>query len=301
MDAAEPLPPSRIYLPFEAGPYRMAMGLAAVTPADWLDIDQAYHTQRALRELLLRSAPESAPVVASIAHSPAADAAGRAILAHLARYHGAHFSLAHGRFENHLTGRAWPLEGQDEPLVLAGRQIQEDLCVLEPIEGVFHLTAAMVCFPSRWNLADKIGQPMAAIHGPVPDYQSALQAPVERFFHALKPGRIVQRFNWSVHDDAQLHQPAAIRSSEQVTTADAGARLYLRVERQTLSRIAGHDGILFTIRTYLNPLADIVALPDAAAQLAAGLRALPPEVTAYRAIGPFKESLLAYLDEHTGP
>ena len=60
------------------------------------------------------------------------------------------------------------------PLELAGRLVQEDLCVmqaaLEDAEnaGEYRLTAAALCFPTRWNLREKIGHPMSEIHNPVP-------------------------------------------------------------------------------------------------------------------------------------
>ena len=37
-----PLPPETIHLPFEAGPYRMAMGLVTVPEPQWFEIDERY-------------------------------------------------------------------------------------------------------------------------------------------------------------------------------------------------------------------------------------------------------------------
>ena len=70
----------------------------------------------------------------------------------------------------------------DRPLDLAGRLVQEDLCLMAPSSGTYRLIAASLCFPSRWRLADKLGQPMMAIHQPVPGFNDKLARPVDRFF-----------------------------------------------------------------------------------------------------------------------
>ena len=41
------------YLPFADGPYRMTMGLMALKPADWIEIDSRYAAEIALRKSLL--------------------------------------------------------------------------------------------------------------------------------------------------------------------------------------------------------------------------------------------------------
>ena len=56
-------------------------------------------------------------------------------------------------------------------------------------EAGLRLIAAVLCFPSRWRLADKMDRLMGAIHGPVPFYADRLARPVDRFMRLLKPGR----------------------------------------------------------------------------------------------------------------
>ena len=43
---------------------------------------------------------------------------------------------------------------------------------------------------------------------------------------------------------------------------NAGQRLHLRVERQTLLRLPKSNAVLFTIRTYMNPLSTFEGRPD---------------------------------------
>ena len=93
------------------------------------------------------------------------------------------------------------------PLDAAGRLVQEDLCLMVLRDGAPHLDAASLCFPSYWRLADKLGRPMADVHGPVAHYADELAAKVDTFLQRLRPERPVWRRNWSIHDDPTLLPP----------------------------------------------------------------------------------------------
>ena len=160
-------------------------------------------------------------------------------------------------------------------------------------------SAAVLCAPSRWRLHEKIGRPLADIHDQVPLYADRLAAPVDRFMRALKPGKLAERLNWSVTDDPALFQVEGKHRTgldPGFTPASAGARLWLRVERQTLSRLPADGFVLFTIRVHSYPLRRVAAQPGAAARLAEAVRAMPPAMAAYKSLPPFRDALLAYLD-----
>src|SRR6202011_6426026 len=62
------------------------------------------------------------------------------------------------------------LDPHVQPLEAAGLCVQEDLCVLMRGDGHWRLEAGVVCFPSMWRLAEKLGLPVTAIHQRVPYY-----------------------------------------------------------------------------------------------------------------------------------
>ncbi len=145
------------------------------------------------------------------------------------------------------------------PLDLAGRLIQEDLCLLAPGPAGWVLAAASLCFPSRWRLADKLGRTQADVHGPVEGYRAHLAPRVDRMFDRLGD-RIVWRRNWFVHPDPQLFQPdRPVDGDPVIEGSRCGAELFLRSERQTLRRLPATGWILFTIRTQQEPLATFLA------------------------------------------
>lgn len=291
-----PLPPRPLPLTFEDPPYRMAMGLQPCAEAEWFALDDHYAEEMAERRALL--ATRHAEVFATTPGSEAARAETlEAVALHLAHHHGDWFALDGTRLHNRLTGEAWNLAAPPcDPLELAGRLVQDDLCVIAP--GTI-LAAAIVCFPSRWRLAEKIGLPLMAVHGPVPLYAERLGAAVDRFMGALKPGRTALRRNWSITDDGALFQPAGkfrVERDATITPANAGARVFLRSERQSFRLLPRSGAVLFGIRVYSHPIAAVARVPGAARRLAAAARALPAPVMRYKSFPAYGEALLAYLD-----
>lgn len=292
------LPPETVHLPFEAGPFRMAMGLLARDPAEMIELDDQYLPEMAERRALLAQRHDE--VFATL---PGSEAAGAELLHRLAALlparHPQAFAAEAGTLHNRLTGERWNLAAPTlPPLEIAGRLVQEDLCLLRPGADGPVLIGACLCFPSRWSLAEKLGHPLMAIHAPVPFYADRLGRPVDRLIATLKPGRLVERLNWSLVDDAALFQPAGHgrRGHNPGITADnAGERVFLRVERQTLSPLEASGTVVFTIRIHRYPLARIAADPALAATLLEAVQALPEAMAVYKSLLPFRDALLAYL------
>jgi hypothetical protein len=150
-------------------------------------------------------------------------------------------------------------------------------------------------------LLDKIGKPLAAVHGPVPLYATRLAGPVDRFMRNLKPTHITSRLNWSLLDDPALFQPGGkwrVEASTNITKDNAGSRVFLRVERQTLRRMPITDAVLFGIRVHVYPLDRVIDGPERANELASAINALPDDIQHYKSLLPFREALLGWL---TGP
>jgi hypothetical protein len=282
----------------------MAMSLTAVPEREWFEIDSLYLDEMRQRRELLATRRDQ--VFAAL---PGSEEACRETLElvvdNLTRCRPAWFTRDMDRIDNKLTGEIWDIAAPSVPeLELAGRLVQEDLCVIQLIDGVPSLTAAILCFPSRWRLHEKLGRPLADVHGPVPLYADRLARPVDRFMRHVRPGHVAQRLNWSLLDDPALFQPGGHWReglNPAITAANVGSAIYLRVERQTLRRLPRADAVLFGIRVHVYPLARVIATPELAGRLAAAVRALPPEMARYKSIAPFRDALLAWLDSRAVP
>jgi hypothetical protein len=266
------------HLPFAAG--TMRMGLSPIPEDEWLEFGADHDEQMAAKRALLATRRD-----AVLLHLPGSDAASAETL-----------EAIRDVLRKHHPDRDRNAAPETHPLEAASRLVQEDLCVLQPGEGGYRLVAGCVCFPSNWSLAEKLGQPVRAIHGPVPGFDPTLADPVDRFFERLDPGRLVMRFNWLVHDTPELHQVDRVPELTPISAEEAGERLWLRVERQVLRRLPRSGGVLFTIRTHVHPLGEAIATPKDAAALAAALRSMAPALWAYRRMDRIGPPLLAWLD-----
>lgn len=266
------------YAAVDGRPLRLTLGLRRLDLDRWLDIDAEYAADLALKQRLSVERPHDV-----LAFLPA----GRA-----------------GSLETLALVRAWLADHHRDvrpsvpsglhPIDEAGRLVQEDLCVLTRVDGQWLLTAASVCFPSRWRLADKIGASVGVIHDPVPGYHTTIGAVVDASLGRLRSDRAVWRLNWTILDDDALFQPAGDHRGNGQPVGLAG--LTFRVERQTLRRLPASDDILFTIRTYRARLSDVVARPERAADLAATLRTCSPELAEYKGWSDMLTPLLRELD-----
>ena len=245
-------------LPLEPGPPWLTMGTRSLDLDRWLVVDDDRDRDLACKAVLL--AERHAEVFAAL-DTAAVGAASSEVLA---------LVLA-------ATGRA-PVPPGLHPLDAAGRLVQEDLCLMVLRDGAPHLDAASLCFPSYWRLADKLGRPMAHVHGPVAHYGEELAAKVDTFLRRLRPERPVWRRNWSIHDDPSYFLPDPTPALE--ITAPEG--LFLRSERQTFRRLVSANVVLLTIRTQQVPLAALAERPDITHRMATAIERWSPAMVAYK-------------------
>ncbi len=244
------------------------MGVRPLDLDHWLIVDDGLAADRAEKAVLL--AERHADVVATLPGSEApATEALRLVTDHLA-------AMGVDRPDD---------PGSSHPIEAAARLVQEDLVLLERDANDWRLTAACVCFPTRWRLSAKRGQSMADIHVPVPRYADDLGRKTERFFDRLRVDRPVWRTNWTIEADwgNRLEPGHTMVRDPDVTVRTVGERLCLRVEYQTLRRLPEHDSILFGIRILRRPLDSVLERPTDAARLMGALLAMPDDVSDYKA------------------
>jgi hypothetical protein len=183
-------------------------------------------------------------------------------------------------------------QANTNPLWQASLWVADDLLIMQKLDDHYCLTAASLCSPSHWHLAEKIGQPMARIHDPVPTIHQNLTPQIDRFFDHLTVENPVQRFNWSLQANTQLAQFPEDKVIHAVNTP-----LYYRCERQTLTRLPQTNAIAFTIRVYVYPMMNLIQVPNALTQLKSAINAMPKSVARYKDIIFFAPALLKYFSD----
>ena len=145
------------------------------------------------------------------------------------------------------------------------------------------LTWASVCFPTRWSLEGKLGQPLTQIHSVVPRLNEELGRKVGQFFARMKPGEGWSRANWGLSASGALNQHPT-RPHVELTAHTPPDAVFVRIEAQHLVRLPDTGAIAFGIRVVNFPLPAILADPDLAAGLRNQLRTMPADVAAYKGI-----------------
>jgi dimethylamine monooxygenase subunit A len=275
------------YLPFDGRAFRLRMGLRPLAPGSWLEPDGYRDADLAQKEQLLAERHDQVVGLAPDPGGAARAASDELLELVVAAQQG--------------DGPGPPVRAGDHPVESAARRTQEDWCVhLPDAEGRWRLAAACVCFPTRWVLADKVGRTVREIHAPVAFYDEQLADPVDSFFDRLAPGvgKGVWRLNWNLTDDPTLFQPVAHARRDRradISAANAGAEVWLRVERQTLVRLPRTAAVVFGIRVHADPLGDLAGDPDALGRLERSLRAMPEPTWDYKGLGAYGEAVLGWI------
>ncbi len=212
-------------------------------------------------------------------------------------------------WENHLLGERWQFRlGETgslpfEPLDWTGRQVQEDLVLLDP-DGDHRLIGGQLCFANSWSLASHLGRAFLEIHTPTPQTTMPSVHAGKRLLETLKPGKAIWRLNWNFKLSDRLdlstrqqadYEAEILARAPQMTPDRVGKEMFLRVERQTLTRLPATMAVLFGIHTYIARLEDEAADPQRARRILSVIQTAPQDVKDYKAITLVESALKAYL------
>lgn len=178
--------------------------------------------------------------------------------------------------------------------------LQEDLALMGyPEAGApsasLDALGLSVVFPSGWDPAEKLGQGLGAIHGPVADGEALRRASANLARAMVEKGPF-ERHVWTLTADAALARwpgdprPAAVPHADPAT-------LFFRCERQVTVPLPRAGASLFLIRVHVAPLGEVCADPQRRSRLVASLRSMSESVVAYKGIAAIREQVLATWGE----
>ncbi|KAG8733461.1 hypothetical protein FRC11_006101 [Ceratobasidium sp. 423] len=226
---------------------------------------------------------------------------------------------------------------EEDPMKISGLLIQDDLALmLEGKDSRQYFQAGSICTPGFWRMRDKIGHPLERIHegGRVPQYREKLRDSMNRFFTKMRTDKPVTRNNYFIqivrheddpgridsidgdelawsdstngHED-HFDEPNHAPKPEFLSTTgfiaprpiDKGeiGRVRFRTERQSLRRLPRSGAIVFTVRTYIEPITKLADEPGVPGRMADAIRSWPPDVAEYKGQHLYVDAVLSYLDE----
>ena len=278
-----------IHTPYKNGKGGVQVGLEPISSSEWLEIDNLFLSEIQNKKNLFNTkhkqvyqdTPESINSQKEVLES---------ILENLLLYHPKHYEKAKKNltFRDNLT-----------PLESAALLVQEDLLIMMPKDEEYFLSAASLCSPSNWSLREKFKKSLLDLHKDVPSYSDLIGERVNHLFTNLKNNRIFQRFNWSIYESPELYQPAlnkaSINRADNISETNAGDKLFIRVERQTIKKLNISKSILFTVRVHITPLVEIKNDLDLLKDLKKGIKNLTVPLKYYKSIDQIEEPLTSWL------
>lgn len=284
---------------FDGSARLFQIGVKPLGERDWLIVDDRLPLYLDEKDRLLAERPDEV-FVAEPGTAPAQAETLALVVDHLLARHPDRYRRAGDAIE--VAGRTVPLHGPD-PLRAAARLVQEDLLLLTRGEAGWRLVAGSLSFPSSWSLREKIGRVMAEVHGPVPGFAGGTRNDqlITRMFDNARPETPMLRWNWSLYGDDRLFHPDSPGPGERRFGAGERAEnVFLRVERQTLRKLPQSGAMLFTVRIFVDPIAELEKQPGAAAiatALIAQLQALDPDQLEYKGMTLERDRVIARLSE----
>jgi hypothetical protein len=296
------------HTPYDGSSKLFQIGLKQLDLRNWIEIDETFNFQLVEKRRIYAEYPDKVFVA-----EPDTEDAQAEVLALLTEYLPARFPERYRKEGDRLIvvghSELDELEARDlPPLHKASLLVQEDLILMRRGEEGWRLAAGSLCFPSSWLLTEKFGKPMSGIHEPVPGFGPGTRnaGVIDRMFDRLQIVQPVERFNWSIQVGDALYHPLSNAGRIDRATgrpmrfpdAEAAARAFIRVERQTLRKLPKSGDILFTIRIHLDPMGLLKSRPDRAvlaASFAEQLMGLDGEQLDYKGLTADRDRLVEVL------
>lgn len=300
------------YFPFSST-FDLKMGTTPLaTDHPVVEIDENYHDEILLKRKLLQEDP-SYYYQASPVTKEAQWEVVEKILSGLVLSHPEKFSFkkinSQCKWENKILGEKIDFVIGDfdslpmEPLDWAGRQVQEDLLLLD---AASILRGGQVCFPSGWDIESKFGKHFLDLHAPVPSLMAPTLRAADKLIERIPIHKPIARTNWGFRITDQMdfssrhtarYRKLLDERSTEITDDNAGDTIFVRSERQTLSRLPLSGFILFTIHTYNSKVKDECKDLNRAKAMLSFLHTVPPDLLEYKVMTTFVKKLIRYLEK----
>jgi len=278
------------------------IGLKPLPPEQWIAPPRDLAAYLNEKHRLWREVPETVFMAEPGTEAAQAELLGQ-LVAHLIRDHSGTWLRA-GNLVKPTGASAVDVTDESLPALLrAALLVPDDLVLMRRHEDGWRLVAASLSFPSAWSLKEKFGKPMHEVHAPVPGFSAGTRNAelITRMFDNLRPETPMIRWNWSLFGDDRLYHPEGGHPERpRFGDGTSASHAFLRVERQTLTRLQGSRDIVFSIGIHVDPLDALAGLDDGAIRARAlhvQIAALSSEQVAYKGLTLERDLVLAKLAE----
>jgi dimethylamine monooxygenase subunit A len=297
-----------LYRPYRWASADFQLGLRPIRPGTWILIGadhaeimrQKHDRLSRFRPYYYRTLPESLPAQRELRNR---------VTAHLLSDHPGSFERTGSVVHSVITGQTLDLNDDSiDPLLQLSYLIEEDFMLLDESGGIPRITAAANAYSTSGRLAASVGHDMQWTHAPVPQLTQKLGAKINRVISTVHAATPCERFNWQVtpmasvffpHTDPHAANAAAmhhVAAELRDDAARAGELLWVRVERQTLTRLPDSNAVAFSLHTYSDPLSSIRSDLESVRTMLALLRGYSEERWKYSEMDIVRKPLLLWLE-----
>ena len=212
------------------------------------------------------------------------------------------FSIHHNgtkpQLLNHLSHESLQLESRQPSQFFPSetlldslcRQLQEDVSIIQFYGESDYIAYLHLCFPNHWAAEEKIGQSFIKSHMTVPGMEK-INRQATPLMQSFISGSPMERFTWGITTDSILDKhPSNLR---QRLHGRSLSDFYLRIERQVLIGLPKVQAVIFLIRSYHRPLADLTT--DEQQHLAYSINTMPDAIRRYKGLDSDAEKLVKLL------
>jgi len=297
-----------LYRPYRWASADFQLGLRPITPESWILIG-ADHAEimRQKRDRLNRFRPYYYRTLTE--SLPAQRELRDRVTTHLVTDHPESFQRLGSLVRSVITGQTLDLNDDSvEPLLQLSCMIEEDFMLLDEDGGIPRITAAANAYSSSGRLVASVGHDMAWTHALVPQLTQKLGTRINRVIGSVHAATPCERFNWQLtpmasvffpHSDPHAANAAAMQHISAELRRDpgrAGELLWIRVERQTLSRLPDSNATAFSLHTYSDPLSSIRSDLESLRAIRALLTDYTEERWKYSEMDMVREPLMLWLE-----
>lgn len=297
---------SRLTLPpFKTIRHKMNMGLKPCDIDNWITLDSSYAYFHKKRRILLKNFKENVIVCLPGSQLACKEVFDNVVHCLTKIYPRLFVLKGIGNDKiicNNMTNESFFLN-TNTPLEDASRLAMDDFNILtkDPITGQYHLLASATLFPAGWKLEERIGYPLDKLHGPVPGWKDVFKNALDKFFDKIVEEKMgpKERYNVFVQTTSNLFTREPVNST-QPNPDNIGKKpgfrykdVFIRREKQTFTLLPQSKTVLFTVRTYIEPITDLdnKELLD----FAEGVKLWKSDIAAYKGItcwGPIVEKFI---------
>jgi dimethylamine monooxygenase subunit A len=295
------------YRPYRWADAEFQLGLRPIKPSQWMLIDPD-HAQT-MREKRTRMADEPDLFYRTLPCSLTAQHELRErVTAHLETDFPTHFRRSGTDLRSLIDGVQFDLQDRSvEPLFQMSSIVEEDFMLIQEVNGSWIITAASNAYSSSGRLVASVGRDVAWAHEPVPQLTAKLGARIDRIVSSIHDDTPCERFNWQLTPMSTKFFPhhaheanaGAMRRICAVLAANprqAEELLWIRVERQTLSRLPESRAVAFTLHTYSDPLASLKCDVDSMQAMLRLMRTYSDARLEYSEMNIVRDSVIRWLE-----